>query len=241
MKIGIITDIHNNIEALKAVRREFEKVEVDGIICCGDILGIGPRPEETVKEIMSLTNLIACVQGNHEHYLLEGMPDSVPNEQRMGYAEMEHHRWEHSQLSDEAIKYLSKLPSQVTVKLGGLNIYVAHYAMDAEDKYVQYRPNPNLSDLENMFMNIKADIILYGHDHQLAVNRDDKSWYINCGPLGCLINNLKYARAGILTMEEGQVDFESLLIQYDTEKVIKDILELDYPDSNNILKYFYGL
>lgn len=52
MKIGIITDVHSNIIALNAVLNEFEKIEVDKIICCGDIIGIGPNPEETVQKLM---------------------------------------------------------------------------------------------------------------------------------------------------------------------------------------------
>ena len=43
MKIGIITDIHSNIIALNGVLNKFENLNVDKIICCGDIIGIGPR------------------------------------------------------------------------------------------------------------------------------------------------------------------------------------------------------
>lgn len=46
MKLGIITDIHSNIIALNEVLKEFEKIKIDKIICCGDIIGIGPNPEE---------------------------------------------------------------------------------------------------------------------------------------------------------------------------------------------------
>lgn len=48
MKIGIITDIHSNIQALNTILNEFERIRVDKIICCGDIIGIGINPEETV-------------------------------------------------------------------------------------------------------------------------------------------------------------------------------------------------
>lgn len=46
-RIGIITDIHNNAVALKAILKELEKRKCDEIICCGDIIGIGAYPEET--------------------------------------------------------------------------------------------------------------------------------------------------------------------------------------------------
>ena len=69
MKIGIITDVHSNIIALNAVLNEFEKIEVDKIICCGDIIGIGPNPEETVQELMKNEDKLIAVRGNHEQYI----------------------------------------------------------------------------------------------------------------------------------------------------------------------------
>lgn len=69
MKIGIITDVHNNIIALNAILQLFQEKKCDEILCCGDIIGIGPFPEETVQRIKSLAN-IKCVLGNHEKYLI---------------------------------------------------------------------------------------------------------------------------------------------------------------------------
>ena len=44
MRLGIITDIHSNKQALKAVLEKFDEINIDKIICCGDIIGIGPNP-----------------------------------------------------------------------------------------------------------------------------------------------------------------------------------------------------
>ncbi len=38
MKIAIISDIHGNLEALKATLKDIEKRNVDRIICLGDTL-----------------------------------------------------------------------------------------------------------------------------------------------------------------------------------------------------------
>ena len=38
MKIGIISDIHGNIDALNSVLKMLEKEEVDKIICLGDFI-----------------------------------------------------------------------------------------------------------------------------------------------------------------------------------------------------------
>lgn len=39
MKIGIISDIHGNIEALNVVLKMLEKEKVEKIICLGDLIG----------------------------------------------------------------------------------------------------------------------------------------------------------------------------------------------------------
>lgn len=59
MKLGVITDIHNNITALKFIVEKLQLLKCDKIICCGDIIGIGPYPEETVQYLMQIPDLIA--------------------------------------------------------------------------------------------------------------------------------------------------------------------------------------
>lgn len=39
MKIGIISDVHGNIDALDAVLEELKKENIDKIICLGDFIG----------------------------------------------------------------------------------------------------------------------------------------------------------------------------------------------------------
>ena len=39
MNIGIISDIHGNIDALDSVLKKLEEKQVDKIICLGDIIG----------------------------------------------------------------------------------------------------------------------------------------------------------------------------------------------------------
>ena len=58
MKYGIITDVHSNPLALKTVLKKFEEVKVDKILCAGDMIGIGPEPEETVKILLDRPRII---------------------------------------------------------------------------------------------------------------------------------------------------------------------------------------
>lgn len=239
MKLGVMTDIHNNLTALKVAIERFQQLECDKIICCGDIIGIGPYPEETVKYMMQIPNLIA-VRGNHEKYLLDKMPNEYPNEEQMSFEEMEHHKWEHCLLSTESVNFLRNLPYQVNVEYENYRLCIMHYCMDYEGHYVHYKTNPSKEDLKNMFADVNSDIILYGHDHCRNICNGDKL-YINVGSLGCPAQDINIARAGIVTLEKGRIDVEPMDIEYDVNDVIKTIDDINYPDADNIKKYFYGV
>lgn len=239
MRYGIITDIHNNVTALRAVLEQLEKMNCDRIICCGDIIGIGPCPEETVHEMIRIPGLI-CVQGNHEYYLLEGMPAEWPNEENMSLDEMEHHKWEHGLLSEESTAFLCSLPKRIDFICEGLSISVMHSCLDQNGHYSKSKTNPNEHDLMNMFADVKSDIIIYGHDHTRNICQGDKL-YVNVGSLGCPSRDHDIARAGVLTIGNGKASIELIDVRYDVGEVIRRIDELKYPDSENIKKYFYGL
>ena len=239
MRYGIITDIHNNLVALRAVLRQLNQMDCDRIICCGDIIGIGPWPEETVRCMMQIPDLIA-VRGNHENYLLEGMPSVFPNEENMSSGEMEHHRWEHGLLSEESVAFLRGLPKRIDFISEGQSISVMHSCMDRNGHFSGSVRNPTESDLSTMFAEVKSDIIVYGHNHDRNICRGDKL-FINVGSLGCPSKDHDIARSGVLSIENCKAGIELIDVRYDVDEVIRQIDELDYPEAGLIRKYFYGL
>jgi len=236
MKIGIITDVHNNKLALDLVLEKFKEEGCQGIICSGDFIGIGPFPEETVKTLMS-SNLFACVRGNHESYLTDDLPSSVPNSENMGLEEIEHHKWEHSILSQEAKNFIFDLPYEKTVEINGYKIYVSHYSIGKDTLYGKYYPNPSSDELDIMFEGIDADVIVYGHNHNENITFGNRL-YINAGSLGCPSHD-NMARAGILDLND-KIEYIPLKLSYNIKDVVDAIHTINYPAKNEILKYFYG-
>jgi diadenosine tetraphosphatase ApaH/serine/threonine PP2A family protein phosphatase len=64
MRIGIFSDVHANLEALRAVLTEYQKAQIDRYICLGDIVGYGANPNECCQLVRDLTDLV--VLGNHD-------------------------------------------------------------------------------------------------------------------------------------------------------------------------------
>lgn len=235
MKLGIITDIHNNAVALEAVLKRLEEEKVEGIICCGDMIGIGPYPEETISMVKNIPNLMACVLGNHDKYLIEGMDLEV----NMSLDEKAHHQWEHNQISDESKAFLADLNDEESLVINGKVIHVIHYAIDENNHYLTLGRNPELKEVEKAFKDISADVILYGHEHQKSFLEGDKL-FINCGALGCPGRDLNLARAGLLMVDD-DITFSEIEVEYDVAKVLADMDRFNYPDKTIIKKIFYGV
>ena len=46
MRIAVISDIHSNIYALDKVIEDIKSKNVDMVVCTGDLVGYGTRPNE---------------------------------------------------------------------------------------------------------------------------------------------------------------------------------------------------
>jgi predicted phosphodiesterase len=66
MRTAVISDIHGNLEALRAVLHDIDAAGVDRVICLGDCIDGGGADLEVVRELMRLE--ITCVRGNHDEF-----------------------------------------------------------------------------------------------------------------------------------------------------------------------------
>jgi predicted phosphodiesterase len=113
MRILVISDIHANRTALEAVLADAG--EVDSTWCLGDIVGYGPDPDECVKRVRDIPNLI-CVKGNHDVAALNSTSLAIFNaDARRSLV------WTRSQLSEESLAYLQTLP-EVLRKQGDVSL-----------------------------------------------------------------------------------------------------------------------
>lgn len=69
-RILVISDVHANLTALKAVLADAGKV--DQVWCLGDIAGYGPDPNECIEVIRELPKL-TCMMGNHDYAAIGDM------------------------------------------------------------------------------------------------------------------------------------------------------------------------
>ena len=108
MRVLVISDIHANYTALKAVLEEAG--EVDETWCLGDLVGYGPDPNAVVEEIREIKNL-TCLLGNHDVAAIGKMPlETFNGDARKS---LMHHE---KVLSASNMDFLNSLPSKTKVR-----------------------------------------------------------------------------------------------------------------------------
>ena len=64
MRIGIFSDVHSNLVALKAVLDAYKAQDIDDYVCLGDVVGYGANPDECTDIVRTLVSV--CIMGNHD-------------------------------------------------------------------------------------------------------------------------------------------------------------------------------
>jgi len=79
--IGVIGDVHACDDRLAGLLAFFESRDLDRIICVGDIV-TGPGSPDRCVELLADADVLT-VRGNHDRWLLEGMPPVGPQGHRL--------------------------------------------------------------------------------------------------------------------------------------------------------------
>ncbi len=102
MRYAIISDIHGNLESLRAVLDDARE-RADAILCLGDVVGYGADPAACVELVAERCQ--AVVGGNHEHAVAGLMALDWFNPYARAAAE-----WTRERLDDDHRAWLAVLP-----------------------------------------------------------------------------------------------------------------------------------
>jgi predicted phosphodiesterase len=151
MRVGLLSDVHANLPALRAAIARLRAEGVDGWVCAGDLVGYGPHPNECVETIAELGP--TCVTGNHELMLLDELPQTRAGRlARIGIA------WTREVVRPDVRAYLAALPRTESLD----TLAIAHGSPDDPEEYVraEARAGELLSSLSS------ARLLVLGHTHR---------------------------------------------------------------------------
>ncbi len=232
MKIGVVSDVHGNLEALSAVLEFFNRRGVQQVLCCGDIVGYGPDPVACIELLQQAG--ARGVAGNHEWGVLGKTPLA-----RFNSLAVLGINWTRAQLADKHRFYLDGLP--LIFRLGPLHIVHGGPADPAEWEYVF-----SLDDADEQMGAFFTDICLIGHTHIPLVAervakqgtrivkkddffiREDAKYLINVGSVGQPRDGDPRAACVIIDLNEKQVTFYR--VEYDICRTQEKIRKAGLPE-----------
>jgi putative phosphoesterase len=222
MRIALLSDIHANITALKAVLDDIKSLgQIDAFSIVGDLVNYGPRPNETIEMVKCLDKpLLVNIWGNHEYSLFGGSLDRFATDR--GRAVLQ---YTNSILTQESRNYLDKEMEHsgfLKCQIEGISFLFMHGNLD--DPYWGKFGIDKMND--ERFQ--EYDYVISGHSHvphyvehffaseNVAYRNKKRTIFINPGSVGQPRNHNPYAQYGILDIESG--NYEHRAVWYEVKE-----------------------
>jgi putative phosphoesterase len=218
VRIAVISDIHSNYDALRAVLSAMG--DYDALICLGDLVGYGSQPNEVVSEIRSLRPK-AIVMGNHDCAVATGeMSGFVPHA-------VQAVEWTRKNISSENLSYIASLRTKVTCTIDGAKIALAH-GSPRDPLYEYIYPDTAEFVLRSMVEDSGGTILLLGHTHVPFVRKFGSMLLGNPGGVGQPRDGDARASYAILEPFE-EPEFQIRRVVYDIDAAARRIVAAGLP------------
>ena len=233
MRVGVISDIHGNLHALRAVLDALAGERLDHVWCLGDLVGYGPRPNECCTAVARTATI--CLVGNHDLGVIGRLKlDDFSGDAAKAAL------WSSEVLTKEARTYLSSRKTSTKAHRselfhGSPRDPVWEYVLTEEAVQASLRLT-------------SADVVLVGHSHvplaftlvdgapagDLApadseVDLSEGRWLLNPGSVGQPRDHDPRAAYLVLDFDEQRAFYRR--VPYAVERTQEEIRERGLPDT----------
>lgn len=233
MRYAVISDIHSNLEALTAFLKKADALEVDKVVCLGDIVGYNANPNECV-ELVKERKILALL-GNHDSRVAGFEEPTDFNFQAASAV-----YWTRSAIKPENIEFLKTLPRTLVVNKKFLAV---HGWVNDTDRYI-FGSRDALANF-GLMNEAKSSLCFFGHTHvPVAYAKDgetvsmkagesvaiekEKSYLINPGSIGQPRD--RDPRASFLVYDDKKSQVTFFKIDYDITATAEKIIEAGLPE-----------
>ncbi len=235
MRYAILSDIHSNLVALRAVLQHMESAgPIDEVWCLGDTVGYGPAPNECTDLMRSYEHV--GIAGNHDWAATGRLDTSEFNPDASDAA-----LWTSRVLSDENRSYLETLP---------LTTVRGHFTMahgSPRNPIWEYLLSERVAAAS--FEHFETTFCLVGHSHIPLLFHEDVQgnisfqrlpldqafrpgrgrWILNPGSVGQPRDG--DPRASYVMYDASSGEFHQYRVSYDIEATQAEMLRLRLPQS----------
>lgn len=156
MRALVLSDLHSNAEALRAVLSRVRRKKFDQVLCLGDFVGYGAQPNQVLDVMRTIHGPKLYVRGNHDR-VAAGLEEGHAFNQ----AALEAAMWTRDHLSAPNRRFLQDLPLGPR-RLDG--VMLCHGSPHDEDEYVFTEGHA-----ARILMETDVPVVLFGHTHLPAI------------------------------------------------------------------------
>jgi len=237
MRYALISDIHANLPALKAVLADIgARADIVATYHLGDLVGYAPWPNETVALIRERG--IAGIAGNYDStvgtdYKHCGCKYEDPRQEELSHLSFE---WTKRHTSTDTKRFLAGLPFRIDLKplgghTGGPTVILVHGTPTLNTLYwTEDRPDSFCRQMTTIAGAKPGDVICFGHTHLPWTRVVDGIHFVNTGSVGRPKDGDPRAGFVLLDLSEAGQRSELVRLEYDVERAMRGIRESDLPD-----------
>ncbi|MCY7074950.1 metallophosphoesterase family protein [Streptococcus oralis] len=233
-RIAILSDIHGNTTALKAVLSDAKRQEATEYWLLGDIFLPGPGENDLLALLKDLP-ITATVRGNWDDCVLEALDGQYGLEDLQEVQLLRMTQYLMERMDPDQIAWLRSLPMVAKKEIDGLRFSLSHNLPDKN--YGSDLLVDNDTDNFDQLLDEETDVAVYGHVHkQLLRYGSQGQQIINPGTIGMPYFDweaLKNHRAqyAVIEVEDGElvnILFRKVAYDYEAELELAKSKELPF-------------
>lgn len=220
MKVAVLSDIHGNLPALRAVVAHVDAWSPDMVVIGGDIINRGPMSGACLELLLERreTDGWHLLRGNHEDFVLDCSDPERPTS-GPGY---EMTRFAHFALAQvrEHVDALRILPDvfERSAPNGDL-LRIVHASMRGNRDGIY--PMSQDDEIRRQIAPAPA-VFVTGHTHRPLTRRIDGTLVVNIGSVGASFDEDRRAGYGRFTWQDGCWEAEIVRLAYDYNQTEAD-------------------
>lgn len=183
MRIAVISDVHANPAALRAVLADIQAAAPDAVVSCGD-LAAGPLPHPAIGLLRGLDIPVYCVRGNADRAMIETFDrtaDPAATGEDDNAASMS--GWAGTQLTREERDYLATFAATLTFDVDGLGPVLFCHATPRSDEEVILATSSQ-RHLDAALAGVREPTVVCGHTHMQFDRPAGRHRLVNVGSVG---------------------------------------------------------
>jgi predicted phosphodiesterase len=241
VRIALISDLHANEVALRAVLADVDRVGCDEVICLGDVATLGPQPNAVIQLLRERTT--RRILGNHDDFMLNR--DLIHSYTEVPVV-VDSVEWCRARLSEDEITFLRTFSPNLEIPLDDkatLVLYHGTLRSHMEDLLATTPPE----EVDEMLQGRRGTVMAGGHTHLQMVRQHNGVLIVNPGsvglpfrehPVNCAPTLLGHAEYATVEANDGVVSVQLRRVPVDTRAMAAEIAATDNPIRHYLLEQY---